>query len=83
VGRGLGGQALRTRWAVLGARDRALLLALLDALPAAAGQLQSLPNAAAWPADQAFQAAQASFKQARAAVRAEQFRSGLRRLLRR
>lgn len=82
VGKGLTGQALRNRWAVLSPGDRELTLAVLDALPAAASRLKSLP-AAAVSAHVALLEARAVFKQARSAVRAIQLRRGLRHLLRR
>jgi hypothetical protein len=83
VGRGLGGSALRSRWTALSEGDRALVLALLDALPAACRQRQGWPNPTAWPEEAAVREAQGLFKQARLAVRTHELRRGLRRLLRR
>jgi chemotaxis protein histidine kinase CheA len=83
VGQGLTGQRLRSQWAEIGPSDRDLLLALLDALPAAAAHLGRVPGMSAWTEPVATREAQLLFKQARNAIRALRFRSALRRLVRR
>ncbi len=83
VGRGLSGRALRSRWAAMSPGDRTLVLAILDALPAAVPAIQDLSGAKSPPANTLIRQAQDLFKQARSADRTLQLRIGMRRLLRR
>jgi len=82
VGRDVGWRAARDLWIGLSAPDREFALALLDALPAVALKLDSLPLSKAQQ-DEVLAEARWLFKQASGAVRAIAWRHGLLRLMRR